>query len=258
VLEQKNNMGPQSLSMHCFTLLILILFSVHSWFVPAHAEGSSVEGLEAAKLDFYKGDLDQALVKLQALQDKAGPEGDYFLALIHRREGKHRDFDLALSLLRQAASNDYPPAMRELGMAFERGEGVTADLLTALDWYRKADALEKPDGASIDFYASHDSVLVEQTIDQQIQRIKSAAAEGSADAAYQLAQIYDDGALVAQNIEQALHWYRVAAEAGHGYSCLMLGYFLCRGIGTAKNAQEANRWLKLSGRNTSCSGVSFK
>jgi hypothetical protein len=28
-------------------------------------------------------------------------------------------------------------------MAYDRGECVTEDLLTAMDWYRKADALEK-------------------------------------------------------------------------------------------------------------------
>jgi TPR repeat protein len=251
-------MESQSHSMHYFTVLYLILFSVHSWIAPVYAEATPAEGLEAAKLDFYKGDLDQALVKLQRLQDKAGPEGDYFLALIHRREGKYRDLGLALSLLQQASSNDYPPAMRELGMAYERGEGVTADLLKALDWYRKADSLEKLDGASIEFYSSHESVLVEQTIHQQMQRLKDAVTDGSGDAAYQLAKIHDEGVLVAQNFEQALYWYRVAAEAGHGYSRLMLGYFLCRGIATPKNIRDANRWFELSDRNVSCRGESTK
>jgi TPR repeat protein len=257
-LEHKNNMEPQSRSIHYFTVHFLIIVFIHTWFAPAHAEGTPAEGLEAAKLDFYKGDLDQARLKLQALQDKAGPEADYFLALIHRREGKYRDFDLALSLLQQASSNDYSPAMRELGMAYERGEGVTADLLKALDWYRKADALEKPDGASIEFYSSHEGVLVEQTMHQQMQRLKSAVADGNGDAAYQLAKIHDEGVLVAQNFEQALYWYRVAAEAGHGYSRLMLGYFLCRGIATPKNIRDANRWFELSDRNVSCRGESTK
>jgi TPR repeat protein len=190
------------------------------------------------------------------LQHTAGSEAEYYLALIHRRKGKHLDFDLALLLLRQASSDGYSPATRTLGMAYERGEGVTADLLAALDWYRKADALEKPGGTSVKFYASHDGTLAEQTIQHQIQRLKDASADGDQDAAYQLAKLHDEGGLIVQDLEQALHWYSVAAKADHGYSRLMLGYFLCRGIATAKNVDEADHWLELSGRKVSCSGES--
>jgi TPR repeat protein len=238
-------MGQLSQSIRYFVVLSLMIFSVQFWLAPAYGEESFSKGLEAAKRDFYKGDLDQALVKFQALQAGAEPEVDYFIALIHRREGRYRDFGLALSLLQQASSKDYPPAMRELGMTYERGEGVGADLLTALDWYRKADALERPDSGSIQFFKSQDGILVEQNINQQMQRLKEVAVKGDLDAAFQLAKLYDEGALVALNPEQAVHWYRIAAEAGHGYSRLMLGYFLCRGIGISKNVIEADHWLKL-------------
>lgn len=244
--------------MYYFTVLFLVLFSMQSWFSPVHAEGSLLEGLEAAKQDFYRGDLDQALVKFQALQHEAGSEADYYLALIHLRKGKHRDIDLALTLLRRASSEEYPPAMRALGTAYERGEGVKADLLKALDWYRKADALEHPGGVAVQFYASHDGTLAEQTVHQQIQRLKSAAADGDLGAAYQLAKLHDVGGLMMRNPEQALHWYRVAAESGHAHSRLMLGYFLCRGIATPRNVDEADHWLELSGRKASCSGESIK
>jgi TPR repeat protein len=249
-------MGPLRQSTNYFTLLSAILFFGQLCFFSAYAEHATLQELEEAKRIFFEGDLGQALTKFQAIREIPGPEVDYFLALIYRREGEHQDYTQALSLLLKASSKDYPPAMRELGIVYERGEGVDADLLTSLDWYRKADALEKIDVTSVRFYATHEGALVEQDLQQQIQLIKKAAAEGDLDAAYQLAKLYDDGVLVVQNLEQALHWYRIAAETGHGYSQLLLGYFLCRGIGISKNVVEANHWLTSSGRKASCSGES--
>jgi TPR repeat protein len=251
MLNPSGNQRPQSQSIHY--IVFFILTSVLFWVSPLLADQSYQKSLEEAKRFFYEGELDRALGKLHGLQNKEKPEVDYLLALIHRQEGIHQDFNLAFMLLEQSSAKGYSPAMRELGMAYERGEGITANLLVALDWYRKADTQEKP-STSIQFFKSNDGALVEQTIDQQIQHLKNAAADGDQSAAYQLAKLYDSGALVTQNLERAFHWYRVAAEAGHDYSCLMMGYFLCRGIGTKEDISEANHWLKLSGRKAICSG----
>jgi uncharacterized protein len=218
----------------------------------AFAEESVTARMEQAQDAFFQGNLDLAYTEFQALRETGLPLASYYLALIHRREGKYQDFTRAISLLQQASLENYPPALREVGMAYDRGEGVTEDLLTAMDWYRKADALEKDNTTSVQFFVSQNGSLIEQDIHQQIQRLEQAASQGDTNAPNQLAKLYDRGALVPQDIQKAVHWYRIAAEHGDADSRFMLGYFLCRGIGLPKNTTEANHWLNLSDRKAHC------
>lgn len=253
-MDFRINSNKQSTRLKNYPLFILISFVAiaHFFVASAYGEQSLSERLEQAKQAYYLGDLDQAFSELSALQVNGLPEADYYLALIYRRQGKHHSFKSAIPLLQRAASRNHPAAMHEMGMALERGEGITPDLLGALDWYRKANAYEADDHSASQFYKSQDGTLTEQTVRQQIAHLQDAAGNGDHDASYQLAKIYDDGKLVEQDLKQAFHWYRIAAESGHTYSQLMLGYFFCRGIGTPKKPVDANYWFKLSGRKASC------
>jgi TPR repeat protein len=229
-----------------------IIASVHLLIALASEETPQSEPLESAKSAFYRNELDLAYAKFKTLVQQGHPEAYYYLSLIHRRSGKYYDTRQAFKLLQQAAAKNHPSAMRDLGMAYERGEGVEANMLIAIDWYRQADKFEKIDASLIQFFTSENGELVEQTAQQQIERLKQAASRGDLNATYQLAKLHDTGALIEQDLGEAVRWYTTAAKAGHSYSSLMLGYFLCRGIGVDKNIVEANHWFKQSGRKVTC------
>jgi len=90
-------------------------------------------------------DKDMARVKAalaQALnRNKDDADALYRLSLLTTARAKtDADRAGALALLRRAAELGKPYAQFVLGRRYERGEGVTQDIDTALDWYEKAAA----------------------------------------------------------------------------------------------------------------------
>jgi TPR repeat protein len=90
-----------------------------------------------------------------------------------------------------------------------------------------------------------EDVSREQGIKNQgldIEQLKKAAAQGKADAQYELGMCYQNGEGVGLDEEEAVRWYLAAATQGNAraqYS-LALGYF--NGSGVKKDEKEAIRW----------------
>ena len=120
------------------------------------------------------------------------------------------DFATALQLWRPLADQGNAPAQFNLGIAYQRGEGVPQDFEQALKWYRLS------------------------------------ADQGYARAQFNLAVMYHRGEGVPQNFEQAATWYREAAERGEANAQFNLAGMFVNGRGVPKDYVQAAKWYDLA------------
>lgn len=95
-----------------------------------------------------------------------------------------------------------------LGVMYFKGEGIKADHLQGLEFFKKA------------------------------------AEQGHMNARFILGTIYDKGDDVLQDRVVAAKWYRKAAEQGHAQAQFNLGLMYTNGEGVEKDHKEAVVWLK--------------
>jgi hypothetical protein len=79
---------------------------------------------------------------------------------------------------------------------------------------------------------------------QAVDWLRKAAAQGYADAEFQIGQLYDFGFAVGQDDREALLWYRKSAEHGSAAGQRAVGDFYRKGRAIAADAAEAARWYQ--------------
>ncbi len=94
-----------------------------------------------------------------------------------------------------------------LGNCYASGKGVTADMVEAAKWYRKA------------------------------------AEQGHVEAQFYLAELYAKGSGVTQDDSEAAKRYRIAAELGHAAAQRELGFAYDQGKGVPKDYSEKIKWF---------------
>lgn len=171
---------------------------------------------------------------------------------------KENKYDDALALWQQAAELGYGPAMDNIGVLFNNGDGVKWDRNEALRWYIKAYETGHADGA---YHAAHwykqraDDDLLKTFGPSGEQRnwLVKAAELGHQKATEELKSFKKNGMIT--NVHQCLEDYKAGrylacAEAWlamaeeddvHAKRCLALLYH--QGLGVAQNKEEADRWF---------------
>ncbi len=134
------------------------------------------------------------------------------------------DFETGVRALQEG---DYAAALREfqtladagvanaefmVGVMYENGYGVTADLALAAKWYRRA------------------------------------AERGLASAQYNLSVFHQLARGVELNLSEAVRLSRLAAEKGHAAAQTNLGVFYMVGEGIERDLVEAWKWLTIAAR----------
>jgi TPR repeat protein len=114
--------------------------------------------------------------------------------------------------LKEFKADPTPASNYNLGVMYFKGEGVKADHLEGIEWFRKS------------------------------------AEKGYAQAQYVLGTIYDGGKDVALDRVVAAKWYRKSAEQGHLQSQFNLGMMYVNGEGVEKDRNKAVLWLKKAAR----------
>jgi len=109
----------------------------------------------------------------------------------------------AAEFYRLAANLNDAFAMSSLGVVFQRGHGVTKDVVEAARWYRKAAEL------------------------------------GSARGQNNLGFMYKNGIGVEKDYAQAVHWFRKAEEQEYDHAQTNLGLMYEKGLGVAKDPDLA-------------------
>ena len=80
----------------------------------------------------------------------------------------------------------------------------------------------------------------------EIDELRTQAAQGDADAQFNLGTSYDDGRGVPQDAAEAVHWFRLAADQGDANVQGNLGARYDTGRGVPQDAAEAVRWFRLA------------
>ncbi len=147
--------------------------------------------------------------------EQAATTGDltaqYELGLQRLAAGRSQD---GVTLLRRAADRGFAMAQYRLAKLYERGEGVSADLVVARQWTERAAAagnrramhdlgvyFARGEGAPLDEAAA-------------FRWFRQAAELGVADSQYNLGVLYQQGRGVNASASEAMFWFLVAARQG--------------------------------------------
>jgi uncharacterized protein len=125
------------------------------------------------------------------------------------------DFAAAFEWCQRAADADLAWAQYNLGLMYQKGEGVTPSDAEAAHWYRVAAEQGHADAQQrlADFYYGGQGMP--RSYIQAALWCRRAAEQGNARAQFQLGFLYDVGLGVDRDYAQYRYWTRKAAEQGH-------------------------------------------
>ena len=170
-----------------------------------------------------KGDHATALLLLRPLAEKGEARAQHNLGVLYERgQGVPQDYATAVSWFRKAADQGFSRAQYNLGVMYGNGHGVSQDYVTAVSWYRKA------------------------------------AEQGYAFAQYGLGLSYYLGKGVLQDYATAASWYRKAADQGHADAQELLARMYYLGQGVPQDYVQAHMWLNLSAAQGNANAVKYR
>jgi uncharacterized protein len=126
---------------------------------------------------------------------------------------KRKDYETAYKLFLPLAEQGNTQAQSNLGLMYDKGQGVPQDDKEAVKWYRLS------------------------------------AEQGNATGQYNLGIMYSKGQGVTQDYKEAVRLYRLSAEQGNAGGQLNLGFMYTRGKGVLQDYALAHMWFNLSGSN---------
>ena len=132
------------------------------------------------------------------------------------------DYATALREWKPLAEQGYALAQNNLGVMYEKGQGVSQNYKTAVKWYTLA------------------------------------AEQGYAFAQANLGKIYDKGEGVSQNYKTAVKWYTLAAEQGNPAAQFNLGQNYDKGEGVIQDYVRAHMWGNLGASNGNENGAKLR
>jgi TPR repeat protein len=145
-----------------------------------------------------------------------------------------------LASLRMRADGGDVKAQLDLAQRYRDGKGVAKDEAEAMQWAHRA--ADKGNADAMDFVglAYLRGAVVKRSPEVAFGYFK-AAADKSAQAAFNLGQCYFGAQGTEQDIPKALDWWKKAAAKGHGRAASTAAMALLSGEGVAPDAAEARR-----------------
>jgi TPR repeat protein len=130
--------------------------------------------------------------------------------------------DDGIKLLQSAADKGYAPAQNELGLRFQKGQGVAVDLAAALKWYEFASKQ-----SHVPAYVNLGLLLVKgeggaQDFKRAAELFQKAADAGDGWGFNNLGSMYEMGWGVSKDIAKAKQFYELAAAKGNQMAPLNL------------------------------------
>lgn len=260
----------------------------HAWFVIAAQNGESIARSHCVRVE--KGMLAEEIeaahqllgIIVSAFSPLTNPDMLFESGLKHYKGTKfHRvNYAEAFSFFLAAASRGHVSAQNFIGLMYDKGEGVAADVSTATEWFTKAanqglpvaqynlgmklkqtlkdeDAIFWLRKASEQNYLAamyavgemcfHSAQMgMTQKFIEAEKMFRLAAEQGHAEAQNCLANMHESGEGVEANQNEAVKWHRKAAEQGHLDSRLAMCAFYENGLGVAQDLVEAEKWYRLA------------
>lgn len=151
-----------------------------------------------------------------------------------------------VSTVRTQAEGGDASAQWNLGLLYERGNGIEQNYALAAEWYHKA--------AKQGFSDAQASLGNLYTLGRGVKRDYAKAAEWyrmAADqdnpfAQWQFSGLYYNGLGVRQDYAEAVKWMRKAADHGYVWAQIDLGNFFTQGKGIKQDFAEAYFWYRLA------------
>ena len=177
--------------------------------------------------------------------DEYDPEKDYQDGL-EEASLPLPDMEKAVACFRRAAEHGHAKAQFNLGVCYDKGQGVPQDYAEAARWYRMS--AEQGD-AKAQFnlgFCYYEGQGVPQDYAEAVRWFRMAAGQGHAKAQLKLGICYDLGKGVAQDCAEAARWFRMAAGQGDATAQLNLGICYHFGRGVTQDCAEAVRWFRMA------------
>ncbi|NDC78645.1 MAG: hypothetical protein EBZ67_12345, partial [Chitinophagia bacterium] len=181
----------------------------------------------------------------QAVDRGEWPEMTYLGEMLLKGLGIPRDSIRAMRLFERSADSGYVRAMVFLGDAqlfkdTQRGDSI------ALSWYRKAVALDDPQGQFRLGNMLMSGMGIRPDTTEAIRLFRRSAEGGEPNGMAQLAYAYQMGVGLGKDLAEALRLYRQAADKGNTFAMNSLGYLYETGSGTAKDMVQSTHWYRMS------------
>ena len=162
------------------------------------------------------------------------------------------EFCQTLKACQRQAKAGSAVAQAEMGLRYQRGEGVKQNVEKALYWFRKAAAQGNPTGLEEVGTAYYREDGVERDNSKAIEWWKQAAEKGKSSAMWWLGYIYTrENKDVVLDKQQGCEWFRKSAEqggeqwvGGANPSYYELGLCYYHGEGLPKDDAKAIYWLE--------------
>ena len=166
--------------------------------------------------------------------------------LYERGQGVTQVYEAAAQWYSKAAEQGLALAQYNLGVLYARGQGVEQDFAVAAEWFRKA--AEQGDAqAQFNLSVLYDQGDgVKQDYAEAMKWYRKAADQGFAPAQNNIGDMYETGRGVVQDYVTAVEWYSKAAKQGLAVAQLSIGNLYAKGHGIAQDHIQALMWLKLA------------
>jgi len=181
-----------------------------------------------------------------------------------------KDYKTAHKLLLPLAEQGDAKAQNNLGVMYDKGQGVPQDYKEAVKWYRLSAEQGIADtqfnlgrmydnglGVPQDYKkavkwllksAEQKNTKAQRLIRASYHKLhKEVAEQGDSYAQRFLGDSYYLGLGVTQDYAEAAKWYKKAAEQGDSVSQIILGAMYEKGKGISKDFVEAYKWFSISG-----------
>lgn len=152
----------------------------------------------------------------------------------------------ALRLFRVAAAQGNADAQINLGVMYDKGEGVARNYAEARRWYRLS-AAQGNAFAQLDLGSMYElGHGVTKDYAEAMRWYRLSAARRNAYAQLKVGLMYGLGEGVPQDYREGLKWWRLAADQGIADAQFMVGLSYETGEGVAENDAEALRWYRVA------------
>lgn len=218
-------------------------------------EKAAESGLDKAQLALgifynYKGDITKSKKWLTESANNGNPKSIFQLGLIYELgRGVFANIDKAMSYYQQSSDLGWMKATIKLGIYNQIKE--KPDFTKAIEYYKKAasQAEKKDDKLKISILLARLYAEIADSQENQehvFKWTKKAADLGDVESQVNTAKAYMNGIGTELDMDEARVWFERAAYNGDTDAMTMLGYIYSNGIGTEINIEEAIRWYKYS------------
>lgn len=162
--------------------------------------------------------------------------------------------EVELETLRSRANDGDVKAQLGLAFRYRDGKGVAKDEAKAMQWAHRAADSGNADAMDFVGFAYLRGSVVNRSPEIAFGYFR-AAAENSAQAAFNLGQCYFGAQGTEQNIPKALEWWKKAATKGHGRAAATAAMAYLSGEGVVPDAKQARRLAERAAELNNPSGL---